>query len=726
MEIRSSLRNKSILALSLYLCFFLAIIGSVTYFVVEPLVRSKIEQNLDLRTELLAAHIEEPLNSSLGLLDSLVGFAQGNPPQAQLSRGVANLIAASSKIIASGGLWPEPELNQAKPVYRSLFFNKTKQGEVRQVHLYNNPESQGYHLQPWYQSVANQPSGQLSWSQVYIDPYTQVQMITASKPYYLDGQFAGVAAVDLSLQALFDFIRKHTEIYQLGVTISALNGGLITEHNYSLVRGRYVSQIELSDFHWQMKVVNARQRISDEVFDKVLRVEWGILPFLLICVLAGYYLLNRYLIAPIITIAQSVDNSKTGGIVDIDYQSDDEIKHLIDAFNEKTVYLEAEKVKAQASTNAKTAFLATLSHEIRTPMNGVLGTAQLLLKTPLTDEQKKHLKTLYDSGDHMMTLLNEILDYSKIEQGHMEFDLAPFPFDSIIGSVNSIYYTLCTEKGLQFRVYSQVAKERWYHADRARLRQILFNLLNNAVKFTSHGVVEVYLEEVFKGGMNYLVIKVKDTGIGIPIAAQKRIFRPFEQAESSTTRRYGGTGLGLAIVKKIVEKLGGKISVSSQEGLGSCFSVELPLQVCEAGSVEQEQNYHLDYQGLTVLIVEDNRTNAIILETFMRNKGFIPTCVENGQEALDLLPQQSFDLILMDNHMPVLDGIETIRAIRAMPTSINQVLIFGCTADVFKETRVCMCEAGATHIIAKPIVEKELDDALFRHADLLYQYRREA
>lgn len=124
MEIRSSLRNKSILALSLYLCFFLAIIGSVTYFVVEPLVRSKIEQNLDLRTELLAAHIEEPLNSSLGLLDSLVGFAQGNPPQAQLSRGVANLIAASSKIIASGGLWPEPELNQAKPVYRSLFLIK--------------------------------------------------------------------------------------------------------------------------------------------------------------------------------------------------------------------------------------------------------------------------------------------------------------------------------------------------------------------------------------------------------------------------------------------------------------------------------------------------------------------------------------------------------------------------------------------------------------------------
>ncbi|MCV5975578.1 histidine kinase, partial [Escherichia coli] len=160
----------------------------------------------------------------------------------------------------------------------------------------------------------------------------------------------------------------------------------------------------------KLEVVNAKAKVADQVFEQVMSVEGGIIPFLLLCVLVGYYLLNRYIVEPIVRIATKIDDSKTGGIIDIDYGSEDEIGHLITKFNEKTIYLEQERVKAQASTNAKTAFLATLSHEIRTPMNGVLGTAQILLKTPLTDEQRKHLSTLYDSGDHMMTLLNEILD----------------------------------------------------------------------------------------------------------------------------------------------------------------------------------------------------------------------------------------------------------------------------------------------------------------------------
>ncbi|MDF5351365.1 histidine kinase dimerization/phospho-acceptor domain-containing protein, partial [Vibrio parahaemolyticus] len=196
------------------------------------------------------------------------------------------------------------------------------------------------------------------------------------------------------------------------------------------------------EFDWRMEVVNAKAKVADQVFEQVMSVEGRIIPFLLLCVLVGYYLLNRYIVEPIVRIAAKIDDSKTGGIIDIDYDSDDEIGQLIEKFNEKTIYLEQERIKAQASTNAKTAFLATLSHEIRTPMNGVLGTAQILLKTPLTDEQRKHLRTLYDSGDHMMTLLNEILDYSKIEQGHVEFENKPFPIESIIGSIKSVYQTL--------------------------------------------------------------------------------------------------------------------------------------------------------------------------------------------------------------------------------------------------------------------------------------------
>ncbi|MDG2609019.1 ATP-binding protein, partial [Vibrio parahaemolyticus] len=247
--------------------------------------------------------------------------------------------------------------------------------------------------------------------------------------------------------------------------------------------------------------------------------------------------------------------------------------------------------------------------------------------------------------------------------------------------------------------------------------------LNNAVKFTDRGFVEVELTEHVKDGITKLTISVKDTGIGISPDAQKRIFRPFEQAESSTTRRYGGTGLGLAIVKQISEHMGGSITVQSQECIGTKFIVELELNPCEAGVLEASNTHKLDCQGLRALIVEDNRTNTIIMETFLRSKGFVCVCVENGQQAVEQVSKHEFDLVLMDNHMPVLDGVGAIAVIRSMDAPARSVLIFGCTADVFKETQERMLDVGANHIIAKPIVESELDDALYRHASILYQYQ---
>ncbi|MEZ9268592.1 hybrid sensor histidine kinase/response regulator, partial [Vibrio splendidus] len=326
------------------------------------------------------------------------------------------------------------------------------------------------------------------------------------------------------------------------------------------------------------------------------------------------------------------------------------------------------------------------------------------------------------SGDHMMTLLNEILDFSKIEQGRLDLDETRFPLDSIIGSINSVYYTLSSEKGLQFKVYSEVPSGRWYFSDKARLRQILFNLLNNAVKFTSRGFVEVYLKEVIEGSDTYLSIRVRDTGIGISKEAQKRIFKPFEQAESSTTRRFGGTGLGLAIVKKIAQLMDGSITVTSEEGIGTSFDVRLKIQPCQPGEIESLPHKKLDYSGLKVLIVEDNRTNTVIIETFMSSKGFTCKSVENGELAIQAVVAERFDLVLMDNHMPVMDGVESTTAIRALIGDVSSVLVFGCTADVFKETRERMLGAGVDYIIAKPIDERELDDALFRYSNKLYQY----
>ena len=356
-------------------------------------------------------------------------------------------------------------------------------------------------------------------------------------------------------------------------------------------------------------------------------------------------------------------------------------------------------------------------------MNGVLGTAQILMKTDLSKEQLKHMKTLYDSGDHMMTLLNEILDFSKIEQGFLELEEHPFPLESILGSVNSVYFTLCAEKGLQFKVYSEVPQGRWYMSDKARLRQVLFNLLNNAVKFTSRGYVEVYFREFSQQGRNFLEIKVRDTGIGIAKEAHNKIFSPFEQAESSTTRRFGGTGLGLAIVKQISELMGGEITVTSELGIGTSFKVTLGMAPCEPHSLEIEEHKNLNYQGLKALIVEDNRTNAIIMNTFMTSKGFECEVAENGEICLEKLVNNNYDLILMDNHIPIMDGVEATIAIRALTSSKAKIVILGCTADVFKETRERMVGSGVDYVISKPIDETELDDALYRFSDRLYQYK---
>ncbi len=723
MEIRSSLKRKSIIALAIYLAVAIALIGTVSYWVVEPPIRDQLERNLDLRTELISAQIEEPINSSLGILQAVVSVGSNQETQKHQIVLLSNLFSLVEGVVVSGGLWPVPYSIDPRTPYMSLFFNRASDGKVDRVLSWNNPESGGYDKESWYTSVVKKPAGTVFWSPVYIDPFTHVQMITASSPYYVNGVFSGVATIDISLETLVDFVRIHAEEYDLGVIMRDGYGDVITEHNFQLAQDIYISQSDFGDFKWSVDVVNSNRLVAEQVYDLVSKVEAVIVPILLSFVMLGYFLINRFLISPIVVIARSLDDSKEGGAIDINYSSQDEIKYLIDSLNQKTVYLEEEKGKAQASTKAKSAFLATLSHEIRTPMNGVLGTAQILLKTNLTTDQRKHLNTLYESGEHMMTLLNEILDFSKVEQGRLELEFSPFPLDSIIGSINSVYYTLCSEKGLQFKVYSEVPNERWYLCDKARLRQILFNLLNNAVKFTSRGYVEVYFKEEIRNGENYLLIRVRDTGIGVPREAQDKVFKPFEQAESSTTRRFGGTGLGLAIVKQICHLMGGSVSVKSELGIGSSFEVEIKADITEPAYGEYRELRKLNYNGLSVLIVEDNRTNAIILNTFMANKGFTCECVENGELGVEAVARSDFDLILMDNHMPVMDGVEATTAIRTLAGERSKTLIFGCTADVFKETRERMMGAGVDYIISKPLDETELDDALLKYSDKLYQFQ---
>ena len=367
---------------------------------------------------------------------------------------------------------------------------------------------------------------------------------------------------------------------------------------------------------------------------------------------------------------------------------------------------------AEEANRAKSAFLATISHEIRTPLNGILGMAQIIQDTLTEREQQQQMKVLYDSANHLLTLLSDILDFSKIEQGRLELNKVDFQLGDMLDSISEIYLPLCAQKGLELEVCNMLDTQLRLYADDAKIRQILFNLLSNAVKFTHSGKVSLSIKHLAEDDSKiFLQWAVSDTGIGIRKERIDKLFQPFVQAESSITRQYGGTGLGLSIVKKLVEQMNGEISVDSQLGSGTTITVLLPLDKSqpEMQSASHEKPETASLEKLDILLVEDNKINALVAKTFCEKQGCHVHWVQNGQLAVEAVKNQDFDLIIMDNHMPVMDGIETTKRIRHELQ--RNTVIFAYTADVFSQTRNALIAAGANEVLVKP-----LDKTSFLHA----------
>lgn len=403
---------------------------------------------------------------------------------------------------------------------------------------------------------------------------------------------------------------------------------------------------------------------------------------------------------------------------DEDYAVLPAVKSLITTLSQKNEALAIARTEAEHASKMQQQFLANMSHEIRTPMNGIFGMVELVLDTPLNAEQRDYVETIQSSTRSLLTVLNDVLDFSKIQAGQLKLTDQPFEIRSILRDILRVFSQEAKAKGIKLSQIVHADVSETHSGDDVRVRQVLTNLIGNAVKFTHAGSVELHVESLgsHEDGRQCLRFSVVDTGIGIEADQLEDLFQPFVQADGSITREFGGTGLGLAISKNLVEMMGGRLSVESVYGEGTSFHVELTLkdlgEQTEPESKPASPFEEKPEEGMRLLLVEDNPVNQLVASKVLMRLGHTVDVASNGMECLEQIEQADYGIILMDLSMPGMDGLEATKRLRAMNCPSSMAYIIAMTGHVFEEERQRCLDAGMNNFIPKPFDLFELKEAL--------------